>query len=92
MGYNTAVDFIANMNLEDAVEAHLRHNMFPPVPYSLVPVAVEAIRRASYGGYEEEVYSSVSHLVYGHSIPVFAVIEDLRLEAFDEVYGYGDIR
>lgn len=92
MGYATAVDFVENMGLEDAVEAHLRHNMYPPPPYSLVPVAVEAVRRASYGGYEEEVYSPIPHRVYGHSVPVFAVIEGLRLEAFDEVYGYGDIR
>lgn len=46
MGSNMATELasgILDIDMESAIAMHLRGNHYPPVPYSMVPVCVEAI-------------------------------------------------
>lgn len=49
MGSLAARDMAAHTDLKTAVRWHLLHNHYPPVPESLVPACVRAIRRIRNG-------------------------------------------
>ena len=51
MGYSTALGLVSNTHLtiEQAIEIHLTHNHYPPIPPMMVKPCVEAIQAVNEG-------------------------------------------
>ena len=64
MGFNFAYEIYNNaeISLEDAVKLHFRTNCYPPIPDTMVPVAVQAIQN-----YDDDEYDAVISLPEGVS-------------------------
>ena len=93
MGSNMATelaDGILGIDMESAITMHLRGNHYPPVPYSMVPVCIEAIEAANDGDWNREIElpEGVSWRGENYS-PAYALIEGHHLDAWidgDEDY------
>jgi len=83
MGYLTAVDAIERMGDDQALEYHLQHNLFPPVPLVFEDMAKKAIKLAARSRWDVKL----SH-PFGGKETVARTVKCLHLEAFVEsVYG-----
>jgi hypothetical protein len=71
---------------EAAMHYHLTANHFPPVPESMVPVALKAVELAAEGDWDAELFLP-DGIVYRDrfTAPVHAIVEQHHLEAFVEV-------
>ena len=71
------------LRLEQAVAYHLRGPYYPPLPYSLVQVAIEVIMLANEGNFDEEVYLP-DGVTYrgGNLVPARVAVEAWHLNAF----------
>lgn len=84
MGLQTTMAIgLLDLTLEDKVSMHLRGNIYPPVPLSMVQPCVEAI-----DAYLDEDYSREIQLPEGISwkgittAPAHAIVEGHRLDGF----------
>ena len=84
MGYMQSVSMAEmNINLEQAITWHLRHNHYPPVPSEMVPVAVEAVRLCRDNKFNETIVIFFEHQDYelfGWSVPAYAIVHIFHLE------------
>lgn len=58
MGNNLSVELAENdfgLDLNSAITIQLRSNHYPPVPYSMVPICIEAIEAYNEGDYYREI-------------------------------------
>jgi hypothetical protein len=56
MGNNLAYDLAeSDLSLEQSITIQLRNNHYPPVPYEMVPVCIEAINAYNNGDYDQEI-------------------------------------
>lgn len=94
MGHMRAIDAATTMTdmagIERAMDYHLRVNHFPPVPSSMVPVCIEAVKVAAdfymYGGengVEVELPDGVSYRGRD-SAPALAIVDGHHLDPFVE--------
>jgi len=51
----TDKELFPDLSLEDSVTIQLRSNHYPPVPYSMVPVCIEAIKACNELDYNREI-------------------------------------
>ena len=71
------------MNITTALEYHLAHNHYPPVPLSMVPVCAAAIALAADGDWDGVVALPDGVTYRGaDAAPAHAVVEQHHLEAF----------
>lgn len=86
MGANMAMELANGLftnDMETAIGIHLRSNHYPPVPYSMVPVCIEAI-----DAYWEDDYNRNIEMPDGVSwrgnsyAPAWAIIESHHLESW----------
>jgi hypothetical protein len=78
-------DMIARTDTALALEWHLAHNHYPPVPAVMLPVCREAIRCAADGYWDVlvDLPEGVSYRGEDHA-PVWAVVEQHHLAPFVE--------
>ena len=89
MGYSQA-EGMAEMvqegqtSLHQALTYHLRVNHYPPVPESMVDVALRAIEAGSKDDWTKRIRlpEGVEHRLYGGAAPAFAIVEAFHLEPF----------
>jgi hypothetical protein len=56
MGNNLSYDLADSaLSLESSITIQLRNNHYPPVPYSMVPVCIEAINAYNDGDYNKNI-------------------------------------
>ena len=56
MGNNLSHDLATmDLSLEQSITIQLRSNHYPPVPYSMVPVCIEAIHAYNDGDYSKHI-------------------------------------
>ena len=48
-------DLFPDLDLETAITIQLRSNHYPPVPYSMVPVCIEALDAYNSGEHDKEI-------------------------------------
>jgi hypothetical protein len=83
MGYNTALDLSAELDLEMSLSIHLQGNHYPPVPLSMVQPCIEAI-----DAYYDEDYDKLIEMPKGVSYrgsthaPAHAIIDQHHLHAW----------
>ena len=83
MGYNTAVDFANELDIEVAIGYHLQGNHYPPVPLSMVQPCIDAI-----DAYYDEDYNRLIEMPEGvfyrgmDHAPANAIVEQHHLEAW----------
>ena len=83
MGYNTAVDFSNELDIEVAIGYHLQGNHYPPVPLSMVQPCIDAI-----DAYYDEDYNRLIEMPEGvfyrgmDHAPANAIVEQHHLEAW----------
>lgn len=72
---------------EMAMEYHLRHNHFPPVPKEMVPMCIEAAE--TYGDDPDRLIDLPEGTTWkgGTQAPVWAIVEGHHLEPFVEEWG-----
>ena len=94
MGHTSAVDMVAEAGVEGALEWHLRCNHYPPVPLSVLPVAVRVIAAANAGLWDAKVQLPKGVTYRGEqAAPVSACVTAWHLDAFlspEEGEDYGD--
>ena len=74
---------MANMvDLEQGIRWQLLSNHFPPVPASMIRVAVEAVHAYRNGDQEKLITSPYEHCRYGFQVPAHAIIEAYHLDAW----------
>ena len=95
MGYRTAVELAEALPRDRAVETHLTHNFYPPVPAALAPTCIKAIEAieeeepgrliplavGSWRGYEDKQDDQGRFLA-----PADRIAERFRLGAFIDLY------
>jgi len=95
MGRNMAyelsdTELFPEIELEQAITIQLRSNHYPPVPYSMVPICIEAIYAYNEGDYQKEIKLPEGVLWRGQeSAPAAAIIDSHHLDAWcnsDEDY------
>ena len=95
MGRNMAyelsdTELFPEIELEQAITMHLRGNHYPPVPYSMVPVCIEAIYSYNEQDYHREIKLPEGVFWRGQdSAPASAIIDSHHLDAWcdsDEEY------
>lgn len=96
MGHTQAAAFAeavadGEVSLEAALEYHLTANHFPPIPRSVIPVAVKVIELANVGEFDADVElpDGITYRDGRSSAPVWACCEAWHLDAFlepDEAY------
>ena len=91
MGLQTAMEInLLDLTLEDKVGMHLRGNLYPPVPLSMVQPCVDAINAYWNEDYLTEIELPEGVLWRGYNVaPAAAIIEAHRLDGFvmeDEYY------
>lgn len=68
---------------EQQVAMHLRGNLYPPVPLSMVDASIEAIDACLEENYNKQIDLPEGVLYRGlTTAPAYAIIENHRLEAF----------
>lgn len=83
MGLNTALDLAESFDLETSISIHLRGNLYPPVPTSMVHPCIDAI-----DAYYDEDYDRMIVLPEGvlwkgrDQAPASAIVEGHRLDAW----------
>jgi hypothetical protein len=92
MGLNTTMAInLLDLTLEDKVGMHLRGNLYPPVPLSMVQPCVDAIN-----AYWNEDYLAEIELPEGvewrgsNYAPASAIVEGHRLDGFVMQDDWGD--
>ena len=84
MGYNSAQSLTdTDLTLKTQLAIHFSSNCYPPVPYFMLDVAIEAIN--AYNDFDGgKVISLPAHVTFkgSNQVTAFEVIETLRLEAF----------
>ena len=89
MGNNLSHDLstMDMLSLEQSITIQLRSNHYPPVPYSMVPICIEAINAYNDGDYSKRIDLPEGVSWRGEeSAPANAIIEQHHLENWIE-YG-----
>ena len=95
MGRNMAyelsdTELFPELELEQAITMHLRGNHYPPVPYSMVPICIEAIYAYNAGDFQRDIKLPEGVSWRGQeSAPAAAIIDSHHLDAwidYDEDY------
>ena len=92
MGNNLSHDlaYSVDLSLEQSITIQLRSNHYPPVPYSMVPICIEAINAYNDGDYSKHIELPEGVLWRGNEYaPANAIIEQHHLEnwiEYDEEY------
>jgi hypothetical protein len=68
-----------NKDLHSSITWQLRSNHYPPVPYEMVKVAVEAVKLARAGDFDSTIKTPFEHIEHGYQVPVRVIIESYRL-------------
>lgn len=92
MGYAQAIGIAAtDMSLESKVSWHFQSNCYPPVPQFMVPIAVEAVRQAVEGNWDE-VLELPEGVAYRNQpeVSVGDIVDSLHLGAFVEAELWDD--
>jgi len=86
MGNNLSHDLSTmDMSLEQSITIQLRSNHYPPVPYSMVPICIEAINAYNDGDYSKRIDLPEGVSWRGEeSAPANAIIEQHHLENWIE--------
>jgi hypothetical protein len=83
-------ELFPEMELEQAITIQLRSNHYPPVPYSMVPICIEAIYAYNVGDFQRDIKLPEGVLWRGqNSAPAAAIIDSHHLDAWcdnDEDY------
>jgi hypothetical protein len=88
MGRNMAyelsdTDLFPEMELEQAITMQLRGNHYPPVPYSMVPICIDAIYAYNAGDATKEIKLPEGVLWRGQEYaPAAAIIDSHHLDAW----------
>jgi len=84
MGLNTTMAInLLDLTLEDKVGMHLRGNLYPPVPLSMVQPCVDAINALWNEDYFAEIELPEGVYWRGESFaPASAIVEGHRLDGF----------
>jgi len=84
-GYKKSIDD-GSLSLENAISIHLSSNHYPPLPSTLVPVALKALTKAKKGEWEKKIRlpEGLEHKIYGKLVPVQVVMDYMHLEPFLE--------
>ena len=84
MGLNTAIDLASNgLDLETSITIHLRGNHYPPVPYEMIPVCIQAIDAYWEADTELLIQLPEKTLWRGkEKAPAWAIIEGHHLESW----------
>jgi hypothetical protein len=88
MGRNMAyelsdTELFPQLELEQAITIQLRSNHYPPVPYSMVPICIDAIYAYNEGDYQKEIKLPEGVLWRGQeSAPAAAIIDSHHLDAW----------
>lgn len=84
MGYARLMGMRGSATDDVALEWHMKSNLYPAPPRSMIAVAKEAIEACRNEDYDKVVAlpDGVSHRVYGTEVPAFIVVEQFRLEGF----------
>jgi hypothetical protein len=77
MGYASVLDFRIQAGDDAALEYHLQHNHFPPVHPVFIPVAKEAIEKARFEEWDDQLV-----LPNERVLSVADIIRQLHLDAF----------
>lgn len=87
-------ELFPELELEQAITMQLRGNHYPPVPYSMVPICIEAIYAYNVGDHFREIKLPEGVFWRGKdSAPASAIIDSHHLDAWcenDEDYYYHD--
>jgi len=86
MGNNLSHDLSTmDMSLEQSITIQLRSNHYPPVPYSMVPICIEAINAYNDGDYSKRINLPEGVSWRGQeTAPANAIIEQHHLENWIE--------
>lgn len=86
MGNNLSHDLSTmDMSLEQSITIQLRSNHYPPVPYSMVPICIEAINAYNDGDYSKRINLPEGVSWRGEeTAPANAIIEQHHLENWIE--------
>jgi hypothetical protein len=83
-------ELFPELGLEQAITIQLRSNHYPPVPYSMVPICIEAIYAHNEGDYFKQIKLPEGVLWRGQeTAPASAIIDSHHLDAWcdsDEEY------
>jgi len=79
MGNLQATEFANLASLEQGITWQLRCNHYPPVPASMVPVAIAAIQACNAGDPERLIDSPFEHRQYGFQVPAYEFINAYHL-------------
>jgi hypothetical protein len=88
MGRNMAyelsdTELFPQLELEQAITIQLRSNHYPPVPYSMVPICIDAIYAYNEGDYQKEIKLPEGVLWRGQEYaPAAAIIDSHHLDAW----------
>ena len=76
-------ELFPELELEQAITMQLRSNHYPPVPYSMVPICIEAIYAYNVGDFQREIKLPEGVLWRGlESAPAAAIIDSHHLDAW----------
>ena len=85
MGWLHAMEYRDRLSLAEGIRMHLTCNHYPPVPESMVPVCIRAIRYARRGKYDTKCKLPVGITWRGKgSAPVSNIIEAHHLHCWLE--------
>ena len=85
MGDSSVRDMIEHAGVDVALEWHIRHNHFPPLPWWAVAKAKEVMELAKAGKWEQEVsLAGIATYRGRNKAPVRAFVEAWHLDAFIE--------
>ena len=88
MGRMFAEDLASSLELERALEIHLKNNHYPPIPVEMVPACIEAIEvYCNDGDIDTEIILPIVNgwqvLYQGRSTaPAWAIVEQHHLDAW----------
>jgi hypothetical protein len=78
-------ELFPELELEQAITIQLRSNHYPPVPYSMVPICIEAIYAYNVGDFQREIKLPEGVLWRGQEFaPAAAIIDSHHLDAWIE--------
>jgi len=80
MGYLQATEFAEKTSIEQGVEWQLRSNHYPPVPFEMIPVAIEAIEACTGLDHKRLIKTPFEHRRYGFKVPAWEIVANLHLE------------
>lgn len=92
MAYELAdSELFPELDLENAITIQLRSNHYPPVPYSMVPVCIEAIHAYNVGDFSKEIKLPEGVSWRGQdTAPAAAIIDSHHLDAWCNFDNYDD--